>query len=351
MVSVGILNETNVDNGHFGCIRVMDCIYDRLQERGIRVSVAVPSGLDWRSEAEYVTGLSSSNLILVNGEGTLHHGRRKGRWLLEIAEAEELVGIPKVLVNAVWQGNPADWGKLLRQFDLVTTRDSWSANEASESIGRDVEWLPDLSVFSPVASSSTQARSGIIIGDSASNAASIALAELGKSLENAGRDVVLAPVVTKDHGTHRQTGWRRLRLKLRNWRLHSAQRGLSSVSFNTNVEEYLEALAGASLNINGRFHAICLSLVTRTPFIAFTSNSWKIEALIEDVGLDRDRLKARGEFGPKDLERRDWKFSDRELENIDEFLARSHIGIPQLFDEVERLALENERQVGPEKSV
>jgi hypothetical protein len=49
-------------------------------------------------------------------------------------------------------------------------------------------------------------------------------------------------------------------------------------------------LARAELTVTGRFHGACLAMAAGTPFVALASNSWKIEALIEDAGLERWRL-------------------------------------------------------------
>ena len=335
--TVGILNDTNVDDGHFGCIRVMNCIRDNLGSRELEVAVAVPSGVDWRSKETYKDALSNVDLILINGEGTLHHGRRKGRWLLEVATSEHLDGIPKAVVNAVWQDNPGDWAELLAKFDLVATRDSRSASLAKSATGRDVRWMPDFSLYAKVERKNL-ARNGIVIGDSASGATSSELGKLGSDLQSAGHDVTLVPVVTSDHGQQNKTGWKALRLKLRLWRIAAAQKNLSKTNFVANVDEYLACLQSASVNINGRFHSICLSLATYTPFIAFSSNSWKIEALIEDVGLDQERLVSRGAFGSKEFAARDWSFSQQELANIDAFLAKARSDISALFDDVSSMA-------------
>jgi hypothetical protein len=55
----------------------------------------------------------------------------------------------------------------------------------------------------------------------------------------------------------------------------------------------------AGLIVAGRFHAVCLALDLEIPFLAVPSNTWKVEALLKEAGLehriirDLESLKAR----------------------------------------------------------
>lgn len=41
----------------------------------------------------------------------------------------------------------------------------------------------------------------------------------------------------------------------------------------------------ASLVVTGRFHGICLAILAKRPFVAFASNTHKIEGLLKDANL------------------------------------------------------------------
>jgi hypothetical protein len=53
--------------------------------------------------------------------------------------------------------------------------------------------------------------------------------------------------------------------------------------FVASVQRYCETIASAHSVIAGRFHAMIFCLVAGTPFVALSSNTSKIEAVLEDV--------------------------------------------------------------------
>lgn len=78
--------------------------------------------------------LAEVDLVVVNGEGSIHHGRCNH--LLEIATR-----FPAVLVNAVYQSNPRN--DALGQFLYRSTRESLSASEI-QNAGYSCEVTPDV---------------------------------------------------------------------------------------------------------------------------------------------------------------------------------------------------------------
>ena len=95
---------------------------------------------------------------------------------------------------------------------------------------------------------------------------------------------------------------------------------------------YLDLLSRKALSVTGRFHGICLNLVTATPFICISSNSWKVEALFEDAGLDPRRLVAMGDLSAGFVTNNDWSFSDVEKANIAAYLAKTRRQAADMFD-------------------
>jgi hypothetical protein len=95
-MKVVLLNDTS-DNKHFGCIRVRKA-YDKLFAR-YDVEVL---GTQYRREAIDRKLCDKADLVIVNGEGCIHHN--KYTELLDIGEQ-----YPAALLNCVWQDN-ADFG-------------------------------------------------------------------------------------------------------------------------------------------------------------------------------------------------------------------------------------------------
>ena len=100
---------------------------------------------------------------------------------------------------------------------------------------------------------------------------------------------------------------------------------------------YLRALAGAEGHITGRFHGICLSMLTETPFLAVASKTSKIETLLKDAGLGHDRL-----IGLEELSKNPQvpvkSFATEELARIREFRQKGVDGAKNLFERICALA-------------
>ena len=183
MPRVVLLNDTDVNGYHFGCARVMGVIRSQLAARGITPAGAVPVSLNWRDRHEDL--VNSADLVLINGEGTLHHGSRKGRWLLEAAEATKARGGKVALINALWQNNPEDWAALIRHVDILACRDSRSAKALAAQTGRaDVRLLGDLPMTMAIPPVSAP-RDGLLLGDSLHASVTAHLAHLAEQMPGA----------------------------------------------------------------------------------------------------------------------------------------------------------------------
>lgn len=324
-----ILNDTAM-RGHHGCSRVMRLLVAGLESRGIRVAARAPAHTDWAKNHAFVQALGAADLLVVNGEGTLHHGRADGARLLDVLR-HPARRAPAALVNALWQENPAGWGEALAGFSLIAARDSQSA-EAMRAAQSEVavRMVPDLSL-SQTAPAGAAAQTLLIFGDSVRWGTRRTLAQTARRL---GADALL-PTKTLPGAL---------------WRLPGISAGLSALYYGThpfglpqlrlahNEADYLNYLGSARLHVTGRFHGVCLSLLVGAPFIAVGSNSWKIEALLDDAGLPRNRLLAPeklARLGPADLAR---PFSMSETTAIASYLIRAQTEAARLFDDLAKLA-------------
>lgn len=217
-----ILNDTAKNGGvtgglHFGCQLVMETIHEQCERVGIDIIDTVGAG-------EPVTVHPDTELVIVNGEGSLHHDRRTE--LLEIARHH-----PSVLINSVWQNNNYYNTQKLRQFKLVMFRESLSAQAAG--LGGVV---PDLCF------------------------ASRRLREWQK------------PSPTEDIGITDSV-------------LNQGQGvGFSAIQ---DADSYLTELCKYQRVVCGRFHAAVACAVLGIPFSTWPSNTHKMEGLMEDMGLMR----------------------------------------------------------------
>ena len=322
-----VMNDTS-GRSHHGCARVMRLLYLGLAKHGVQVIHRSMARSDWTREKGFADALTSADLIVINGEGTLHHGREAGRTMLNVISTAKAKGVPVALINALWQDNPPEWLDLLSGAALVATRDQRSAAELAKL--DNVRTLPDLSL-SAGAEPQLGPRDRLYFGDSVRWSTRRALALVATRLK---ADALLP---TKTRTSSLWTG-----KPLGPWlsaAYHGAAPfGLPQLQLATGEADYLRVLGRARMHVTGRFHGICLSLVTGTPFLSTGSNSWKIEALLSDAGLPKSRAIAEGDLATltqSDLNR---PFSPQETKGIAAFLAEARRESERLFTDLAALA-------------
>lgn len=228
--TVALINDTSLIHSHFGCQLVGQTFREQFARTGLELRFALPTQFRLADHAQRLEGV---DLVIVNGEGSIHHGRC--RHLLEIAGR-----FPSVLVNCVYQANPPD--ENLDKFLYRSARESLSAAEIQRA-GTDCTVVPEV-IF---ASSLLRAY--------------------------------LKPEPTKDLGAtdnarHTALG---LGIKIPHWR------GLSPR--HSTVTGFLNRLSQYRRICVGRFHAAIACAVLEIPFATWDSNTWKTRGLMADMGV------------------------------------------------------------------
>lgn len=321
-----ILNDTS-SRYHHGCSRVMRLLYEGLTEQGIDIIAKSPARHDWANDPVFLAALSDADVIVINGEGTLHHGKPAAEELLKIVDHPDRGATPVALINALYQDNPTSWNKWLSKCDLLAARDSESAEAMTIAGGKPARWLPDMSLTSAAAISSAS-RSGVIVGDSVKFSVRQILARAAAKIDNARY------IPTKTLSA-RIWNWGPARGLL--YRLYNGVLAVKIPPFSMPKDEkaYLIEISQAELHITGRFHAVCLSMLVGTPFLAIGSNASKIERLLHDAGLNTSRI-----VTDKDLQRPTISapFDDDEKLAIAAFLAHAKEASGALFADIATLA-------------
>ena len=280
-MKVVILNDTTADL-HHGCARVMRLLVEGLAHHGMTVIARSPVHHDWEGDATIRTAMSHADIIVINGEGTLHHGRPGAARLLRVTEVAG--NVPVALVNALYQDNPPEWGRWLSRLAHVSTRDSRSADAIAAVTGRKPVVVPDLTLSARI--DGRPRTVPITYGDSVKDEVTAALA--------ARADRGAAPLVPSLSALKRPKGRSALMRRLRDWHIarHTVRMRAAHPTLEICATEdaYAARIAAARLHVTGRFHGVCYAIAAGTPFLAITSNSWKTEALIADAGLARWRV-------------------------------------------------------------
>jgi hypothetical protein len=278
-----------------------------------------------------------ADIIIINGEGTCHHARPHAENLLSVVEHPVSRGKPVALINALYQENPRDWLRYLEKFSLISPRDSWSAMSLSDLLGESITYLPDLSIsegFTPDLAHTP--RDVVTVGESVLPATTAELIAFTDSCH----ELVFLPLISTLKGpkpTYPNI-LRPLRRAYANLHKEYFSIGRPNVRFCRNEKEFLRVLASSKVHISGRFHAICFSIVSRTPFFALTSNTWKIEALIDDFGIDSRRIVKAAQIEDILANPGLFDFSDAEMQKIQRAVEYTVSGSAKLFDKLQELS-------------
>jgi len=331
-----ILNDTRVDR-HHGCDRVMGAIERLLDANGFRVTGLSPAHADWRSDSGFLRALDSAQLVVVNGEGTLHDDRPAARTLLQVGPYARSRNIPAVLVNAGWERNGEELAGLARDFTRVCARDHASA-AALRAQGVECRVVPDLSLYGAVGSTASRGADGpIAFTDSVDRWKSI-------ELERCRREVGGLPlsIAYPARGVSGYVRYVRAGFAARDALRPAAlvrmvcQRHRFWKAASDSIADFLEALARSRMLVSGRFHACTLALLTGTPFATVPSNTGKIASLVADAGLEPWRTRI--ELTPRSVveaSRRGW--GEHERHSIREYLASAQRLADELFRDIRAL--------------
>jgi len=324
------------DIHHHGCEAVMAQVQRGLTRVGLPPQLILP-GLDWKAAG---SACREADLVVINGEGALHHSRPSVSGVLELAEQRRKDGRPTALINSSWFHNDEDLTKRLGAFDLVALRESQS-HVTVAAAGVNCRMVPDLAISEAFDSQSKWGgveRSGFMVSDSTRPEVTWKLEFFADRrgwdyLPVLARPVELRPSA-KSHRIHQRVRlvdrfgpFARIFLSAR-YRAHCA--GVAS------VDEYCGALARVSGVLTGRFHTACFALGLEVPMLIVASNTPKIESVLTDAGLDLSRrivklpeLKHIVEVPP---------FSDAELSSLQKFLETTRAAHQELFSALQQLA-------------
>lgn len=226
------LNDTM--RSHAGSKAVMRSLEHQLREHTIIARHCVGS-------MEYdAVALDACDIVFVNGEGTLHHGAVRGRFLMDVLNTAQNKGKITFLVNAVMQEEPPYYSEVLQRLDFFSVREPFSFENAK-----------------------TNGGNPLLLLDSAADPYFL---RPGKVLHK-------LPDLVKGY-TH----------------VHSPCAGLlddaTAVRFGLldeqlyHFNDIISTLKTTKLYITGQHHAIYAAGFAKIPFIAVPSNSHKIESLL-----------------------------------------------------------------------
>ena len=140
-----LVNDTRYDN-HHGCLTVVRNLHVAMSSRGWTCTGSLPVSSAAKGLEAKKGELDAADLVIVNGEGSLHHDSRNAGRIFDICQALQS-SHELALINSVWQNNDAQkWRPLLDKFKAIYVRDRRSQRQLAV-IASSVGYAPDLTFY------------------------------------------------------------------------------------------------------------------------------------------------------------------------------------------------------------
>jgi hypothetical protein len=276
-----VLINTTFQLGHHGCTLVDRQLDVLAAEAGLDVCAKLPLNADWQKLAP-----AHFDLVLVNGEGALHHDSKAARRLAKVPLWARERGRPAFLINSVYEANGPGVAQGVAQYRAVFARDELSRRALTEA-GITANVVPDLALTWEPAAARGSGRQ-VVFTDSTMQDINArlhraALAIGARYLPLMARPPHPAMQAYADASRY----WRYAAKRLV---AHAVPPGLWRDRWRSLIpgfDDYVAWLAqNAGLIVAGRFHGICIALDLKIPVLGVPSNTWKIEAVLAGAGLE-----------------------------------------------------------------
>lgn len=288
-----VFNDTST-HPHHGCQQVMQNLYSMLAKLNIRVIGKSYVDTEWSTDEKLLASIEEADILIINGEGTIHHDAMAGAELLKVGLYARSLGKKSILINCTYQNNSPENKRLLEAFDLISVRESWSQKEL-DKIDVESVLVPDL-VFYEWLDNQDVPREGLAFTCSVSRSLTAKMMSRFK-----GGSIYLPIISAQLPVQHKSTGSTAVRKsvktplvkKLKNLFLVLIARCLKwrfkTRRFKT-AELYAAEIGKVEFLTVARFHALCFAIMKMTPFLALSSNTFKMEAVLSDIGIAENRV-------------------------------------------------------------
>lgn len=290
----------------------MAAIEQNLALRGARITHRHPVTRPWQDDPAALAAIADADLVLVNGEGTIHHGKPTAVSLARLGPHCARIGKPCFVINATIQANSREVMNDLAACSGLWVREGRSAEEAARS-GIDAEICGDLSFFHVLPQHQGVGGRGLVL-DAAHPDVTAALRGIAARLR--------ADFVAMRHNKKGMKSYKRSALRRR----YETGKPTEIVAGIDTFQKFAAFLARRPFLVTGRFHGLCFALNSRVPFSAAPLDVWKSEAVLADLGLHPGRL-LRDDAVPKPL-------SAHETELISTYVADLRGRIAAMFDRI-----------------
>lgn len=334
-----ILNDTSIE-AHHGCEIVMSNIKKLLLKINIKTIDTNPAGVNCFNNKSFMDNMLISDLVIINGEGTLHHNQPRASELINVVKyVKENLKIPSVLINSTYQENGRKMAELMKYFDLIFVRESLSQKELKKyNIHSEV--VPDITFYKCYENiKQSEDKEGIGCTDSVYLDKSKILFDLAVKNNYSYLPILTTKKLTGFFGTIEQI----LRACLKIVRFFLWKLGLNfnhsivrTFYYTDSYSNYINKISKLNFALIGRYHTLCFALKTHTSFYATQSNSHKIEGLLDDIGISHEsRL-----IDISDTNLTFKNLNEKEIKKIKVYVDEAPLRIENMFLSIKKLLVD-----------
>lgn len=329
-----VANDTRNEN-HHGCSRVMNAIDKNIMIREIDTVNYISLRVFWEKDENIKKNILNSDLVLINGEGTLHDDSLYVNSLCSLVNFCFHYNIPIFIVNATISNLSLENLNKIKKSNMIYVRDSSSCKYlADHNIASKI--VPDLT-FWMYRSFDIFSNEKKVFGYTDS-----VVKQKTKTLENYAKvnelqfinifnnNYVKMEVINCNILNFISLARKKYKKNIKNYFLNKKRKNSGMYESFDHVD-FIQSLSKYEFIVTGRYHMVCFCLIMKIPFYAIPSNTYKIESLLNDIGLENHKFIMSDN---KNYKIKNFYFTEEELFNIDKFLINADIEINNMFNEI-----------------
>ena len=280
-----LFNDTRNEH-HHRCSLVIKNIFSFFNNLNVDIIKTFPSGTNHLHNVNLENYIKNVDIIIVNGEGTIHHSQINALNLLKIGKIAKSFNKKTILINSLFDTQDKNFYDLVRYFDLINVRDTLSKSYLNIKKIKSI-FTPDFTFYNPEKSTNiNNIKSEVLFTDSVNKDITFKLIKIFK------KKFTFFPILKYPYD-EKINFFNYLR-KIKFFTLKFIH-FLFKKNITNNYEvrcyginslyNYVNKITNSKIIITGRYHALCFAIQNFTPFLAIESNSHKISALLNDIGL------------------------------------------------------------------
>lgn len=330
MKNIILINDTSY-NPHHGCELIGEVLKLKLKKHKLKL---VRSFYNEENYNDITKSLSQVlyDGVIINGEGTIHDKKNYSETIFKLINFFNKKKIKTYIINSVIQNLPSKNLLILKKVNQVYVRESNSFNYLkSKKIKSYI--VPDLLFNLNYKLKNIKCNNKILVTDSTVKKKSLALFEFAKK-----NNFKYLPLIKRPKLKINKNLYYIIYLYLAYFKnkilmiLYKRRTNFTDLYVNQN-EFFLRKIYESRFIITGRFHALVIALAIKKPFCALTSNTYKMEGLLKDIGLkSKKRLIKSNNL--KKIKNLDKDFSKNEIKKIKNYIKKSKIKTEGMFKSI-----------------